>query len=104
MVLFVCLFVLRERGRMHVCASGGGAEKEGDKGPEVGFAMTAESLMWSSEYRIQSVGTYLGGSVSWASSFSSGHDLTICEFEPHVWLCADSLKPGACFGFCLSQK
>ena len=23
-------------------------------------------------------------------------------FEPHVGLCADSLEPGACFGFCVS--
>ena len=28
----------------------------------------------------------LGGSVGWASDFSSGHDLTVCEFKPHVGL------------------
>ena len=39
----------------------------------------------------------LGGSVSLAS----GHHLTVCEFEPHIRFCADSLEPGACFGFCL---
>ena len=38
---------------------------------------------------------HLGGSVSWASDFSSGHDLTVCEFEPRVGLCADASKPGA---------
>ena len=43
----------------------------------------------------------LGGSVCWASDFSSGHDLTDPEFEPHVGLCADSSEPGACFGFCV---
>ena len=32
----------------------------------------------------------------------SGHDLAVHEFEPHVGLCADSLEPGACFGFCVS--
>ena len=32
----------------------------------------------------------------------SGHDLTACEFEPHVGPCADSSKPGACFRFCVS--
>ena len=32
---------------------------------------------------------------------SSGHDLTVREFEPHVGLCTDSSEPGACFGFCL---
>ena len=26
-------------------------------------------------------------------SFSSGHDLTVCEFEHHVGLCADSAEP-----------
>ena len=38
------------------------------------------------------------------SNFGSGHDLTVCELEPRVGLCADSLEPGACFGFrvCLS--
>ena len=28
----------------------------------------------------------LGGSVSEASNFGSGHDLTVCEFEPRVGL------------------
>ena len=38
----------------------------------------------------------LGGSVDWASDFGLGHDLTACEFEPRIGLCADS------FGFCVS--
>ena len=25
--------------------------------------------------------------------FSSGHDLTVCEFKPHVRLCADGVQP-----------
>ena len=25
--------------------------------------------------------------------FSSGHDLTVCEFEPCIGLCADSAEP-----------
>ena len=33
---------------------------------------------------------------------SSGHDLTVREFEPRVGLCADSSQPGACFRFCVS--
>ena len=46
---------------------------------------------------------HLGGSVGfWVSDFSSGPDLTVREFEPHVGLCADSSEPGACFGFCVS--
>ena len=28
--------------------------------------------------------------------FSSGHDLTVCGFEPHI--CAVSMEPRACFG------
>ena len=32
------------------------------------------------------------------SDFSSGHDLMVHEFEPHVGLCADGSEPGACFG------
>ena len=32
----------------------------------------------------------------------SGHNLMVCEFEPHVGLWADSSEPGACFGFCVS--
>ena len=31
-----------------------------------------------------------GGSVGWASSFSSGHGLTVPEFEPRVGLAAVS--------------
>ena len=41
-------------------------------------------------------------SVSWVSDFGSGHDLTVCGFEPYIGLCADSLEPGACLGFCVS--
>ena len=37
----------------------------------------------------------LAGSVSWASNFGSGHDLKICEFEPHIGFSADSSEPGA---------
>ena len=36
-----------------------------------------------------------------AFGFSSGHDLTVCEFEPRIGLCADSSEPGARFGFCV---
>ena len=53
-----------------------------------------------SEIRLQMLlkgeaGGHLGGSVGKASDFGSGHGLGICEFEPHVRLCADiqSLEP-----------
>ena len=39
---------------------------------------------------------------SGATDFSSGHDLAVREFQPHVRLCADSSEPGACFRFCVS--
>ena len=26
-------------------------------------------------------------------AFRSGHDLTVCELQPHVGLCADSAEP-----------
>ena len=44
---------------------------------------------------------HLGGLVGLASGFSSGHDLMVCEFEPHIGICADSSEPGPCFGFCV---
>ena len=37
----------------------------------------------------------LGGSVSWASDFSSGHDLPVCEFKPHIRCCADRAQPAS---------
>ena len=46
----------------------------------------------------------LGGSVGWASNFSSGPDRTVPEFEPRVGLCADSSEPGAWFRFCVSPS
>ena len=45
-------------------------------------------------------GAWVAQSV--VSDFGLGHDLTVCEFEPHVGLCADSLEPGAYFRFCVS--
>ena len=32
----------------------------------------------------------LGGSVGWASDFTSGHDLAVCGFKPRIGLCADN--------------
>ena len=45
-VLFsnVYLFILREKKREH--EQGKGREREGDKGCEAGFVLTAESQMW----------------------------------------------------------
>lgn len=37
---------------------------------------------------------HLCGSVTHLTvDFSSGHDLTVCEFEPHIRLCDDSSEP-----------
>ena len=30
---------------------------------------------------------------SWTLDFDSGHDLTTCEIEPCIWLCADREEP-----------
>ena len=35
---------------------------------------------------------HLGGSVGWPSDFTSGHDLTVFEFEPHIGLSAVSTE------------
>ena len=51
--------------------------------------------------KLKSTG-HLGGSVGRASNFSSGHELVVREFEPHIWLCADRSEPGTCFRFCVS--
>ena len=56
----------------------------------------------SFEFKIHLLLGHLSGSVSWASDFSSGHDLTVGEFKPHVWLCADPSESGACFGYSVS--
>ena len=39
------------------------------------------------------------GQLSWLSVRLT--DLTVCEFEPCIGLCADSSEPGASFGLCL---
>ena len=39
-------------------------------------------------------GAWVAQSGKWPTlDFSSGHDLTVCELEPHVSLCADSTVP-----------
>ena len=38
---------------------------------------------------------HLGGSVGWVSDFGSGHDLTVCEFEPRIRLTAVSMEPAS---------
>ena len=45
-----------------------------------------------------------GGSVGWASDFSSGHDLMVCGFKPRIRLCAGSSEPGAWVRFCVSRS
>ena len=39
-------------------------------------------------------GTWAAQSVKHLTiGFSSGHDLTVLEFKPHIGLCADSVEP-----------
>ena len=52
--------------------------------------------------KIKNIKLVLAGAPGWLSRLSSGHDLTVREFEPRVGLCADSSEPGACFGFYVS--
>ena len=51
-----------------------------------------------------SLNPHLKGTSSWGTwvaqlikqptlGFGSGHDLTVCEFEPRIRLCADSEEP-----------
>ena len=52
--------------------------------------------MWNPLLKITSVGR-LGGSVGWVADFSSGHDLSVCVFEPASGsvLAAQSLEPAS---------
>ena len=38
-------------------------------------------------------GAWVAHSVKCLTSFSSGHDLTVREFEPHIGLCTDGAEP-----------
>ena len=58
-------------------------------------------LMLLMFYRDPSGGAWVTQLVRRPTSFSSGHDLTVCGFEPRVGLCAGSSEPGACFRFCV---
>ena len=60
----------------------------------VHLAASGESRKKKETQRSKADG-HLGGSVSEASDFGSGHDLVVREFEPSVGLCADSSEPGA---------
>ena len=58
---------------------------------------------WIEEKEDSSWGTWVAQSVKWPTlDFGSGHDLLVSGFGPGFGLCADSLEPGVCFGFCVS--
>ena len=43
---------------------------------------------------MQTGGAWVAQSVEHLTlDFSSGHDLMVCGFEPHVQLCTDSVEP-----------
>ena len=42
------------------------------------------------------------GAPGWLSRLSVQLQIRLCDFEPHVGLCADTLEPRACLGFCVS--
>ena len=66
--------------------------------------------LYSSEYNPllkRKIKGCVGGSVKRPTSVQvmisrSMSSSPVCEFEPHMRLCADSLEPGGCFGFCVS--
>ena len=50
-------------------------------------------LLWINKKKVHQ--GFLGGSVSWASDFGSGHDLMVCGFQPHTGLCIVSEEPAS---------
>ena len=44
--------------------------------------------------RIEYRGTCVAQVVKYLTiGFGSGHDLTVCDFKPHIWLHAGSVEP-----------
>ena len=63
------------------------------------FGQITQALgVWVFSSIKMNIAGHLGGLVSWASDFGSGHDLTVREFKPCIGLCADSSEPRVCFG------
>ena len=58
-------------------------------------------VVGDSKAGLQSLTVWLW-SLCTQSLHKTGHDLTVCEFETHMGLCADSPEPGACFKFYVS--
>ena len=99
----------RERGRERIPSRLWAVSAE----PDAGLKLTNREIMTRADIRSQILhqlsypGTplmcsfknvtegCLGGPVSRASDFGSGHDLTVREFEPHVRLTAVSTEPAS---------
>ena len=123
--IYFLIFIDFEREREHTYMSRGGTEREKPKQVlhyqhsaqcrawshkpwdhdlnwnQESDAQLTEPLRCSFSKNLKHEGR-LGGSVSWAYDFGSGHDLTVGGFEPRFGLCAGSSEPGACFRFCVS--
>ena len=101
--LFICLSSNLFLGQLTLRCSRGKRPFFSWGGPSwgIGCELWASNRNICSDIKVVAQGC-LGGSVSQASDFGPGHDLTVCEFEPHIGLCADSSRPGACFRFCVS--
>ena len=52
-------------------------------------------MKWEQSLRLKLCGRAPGWSVSWASDFSSGHDLRVHGFNPLIGLCTDSAEPAS---------
>ena len=62
------------------------------------FFFSKPNALWTNtfvDYNKNELLGRLGGSVDWASDFSSGQDLTVREFEPCLQLPAVSAEPGS---------
>ena len=94
--LFVCF-----SERSQLCA--GHLVQVDSPGPETvhDFGLTAPTipgpLTHTFSFPLENTGLLgrLGGSVSWASDFGSGHDLMVCGFEPQVRTLCWSLEPAS---------
>ena len=90
----VCSHETLQKAERSVAKSAGREKREGGARKSGVMPMVFTFAAMATLTSLNSPGL-LGGWVGEASD--SGHDLTTCGFEPHVGLCADSLKPGARF-------
>ena len=108
--LFIYLLIYLFISREIACTQREGAEREESENPKQALCCQSRArcrawshLLWDHDLSWNKDSGC--GAPGWLSQLGdwlhSGHDLTDRDFEPSVGFCADSLEPGACFGFCL---